>query len=193
MPVWCDSTRTKQAEVSIPSPRDPARTAIIVSGVPDKGRHQWFHSFRSSQALAQGVFGAVGAFGRLDVLNSIVADCGRPAFLEDARRASLVLEHRVRHLGEPRRTSVDVFLEAGSKRVAVECRLMEREFGVCSRPKLRPDDRNYAEQQCDESYRIQRGRRARCALTEIGVRYWTYLPHLFDWAAYHDLQPCPVF
>ena len=27
-------------------------------------------------------------------------------------------------------------------------------------------------------------------VTEIGVRYWTYLPHLFDWAADHDLRPC---
>ena len=67
----------------------------------------------------------------------------------------------------------------------------ERKFGVCSRTQLRPGDRNYAEQHCDGNYRVQRRRRERCALTEIGVRYWTYLPHLFDWAADHDLRPCP--
>ncbi len=116
---------------------------------------------------------------------------GRPAFLEDTRGASLVLEHKVRILGEPRRTSVDVLLEGRSQRVAVECKFTEREFGVCSRPKLRPRDPSYAEQHCDGNYRVQRGRRERCALTEIGVRYWTCLPHLFDWNADQDLQPCP--
>ena len=65
------------------------------------------------------------------------------------------------------------------------------EFGVCSRPELRPRDPSYAEQHCDGNYRVQRGHRERCALTEIGVRYWTYLPHLFDWNADQDLQPCP--
>ena len=172
-------------------PPDPARASGIVSAIPSKARHRWFRSFKSSQALAQSVFGAVRSFGRLDLLDGVVAECGRPAFLEDARGASLVLEHEVRSLGEPRRTSVDVLFEAGSKRVAVECKLTERKFGVCSRPQLSPGDPNYAEQHCDGNYRIQRGRRERCALTEIGVRYWTYLPHLFEWAADRDLRPCP--
>ena len=146
---------------------------------------------RVRKSLAQSVFGAVRSFGRLDLLDGVVAECGRPAFLEAASGASLVLEHEVRSLGEPRPTSVDVLLDAGSKRVAVECKLTERKFGVCSRTQLRPGDPKYAEQHCDGNYRIQRGRRERCALTEIGVRYWTYLPHLFEWAADRDLRPCP--
>ena len=137
------------------------------------------------------MFGAVRSFGRLDLLDGVIAECGRPAFLEDTRGASLVLEHEVRSLGEPRPTSVDVLLEGRSKRVAVECKLTERKFGVCSRTQLRPGDSNYAEQHCDGNYRIQRGRRERCALTEIGIRYWTYLPYLFDWAADRHLRPCP--
>ena len=28
-------------------------------------------------------------------------------------------------------------------------------------------------------------------MTEIGVRYWTFLPELFDWNADQDLVPCP--
>ena len=68
---------------------------------------------------------------------------------------------------------------------------MEREFGVCSRPQLEPDDWSYEEQYCDGDYRVQRGRTARCALAEIGVRYWTYLPQLFDWDPDRDLRPCP--
>ena len=94
-------------------------------------RHRWFRSFKSSQALAQSVFGALGSFDRLDLLDGVVAECGRPAFIEDTRGASFVLEHEVRSLGEPKPTSIDVLLEAGSKRVAVECKLTERKFGVC--------------------------------------------------------------
>ena len=195
-----DGGRTRRPPVLQPEsvsrsvlvPSDPAKAAAVLSSVPDGERHRWFRSFRSSQALAQSVFGAIAAFGRLHVLDGILADCGRLAFIEDTRSASLVLEHNVRNLGEPRPTSVDVFLEARSRRVAIECKFMEREFGACSRTRLRPGDSAYAEQHCDGSYRIQRDRRTRCALTEIGVHYWTYLPHLFDWAADRDLRPCPL-
>ncbi len=176
---------------SVLVPSDSTRAIEIVSAVPEKERHRWFRSFKSSQALAQSVFGAVGSFGRLDLLDGVIADCGRPAFLEVTRCASLVLEHKVDSLDEPRRTSVDVLLETPSKRVAVECKLAECEFGVCSRTRIRPDDRNYTEQHCDGNYRPQHGRRERCALTEIGVGYWTYLPYLFHWAADRDVRPCP--
>lgn len=149
-------------------PPDPAKGSDIVGAVPEQERHRWFRSFKSSQSPAQSVFGAVRSFGRLDLLNDLTADCGRPAFLEDARGAELVLEHKVRSLGEPRQTSVDVLLEGGSRRVVEERKLTEREFGACSWPQLHPRDRNYAEQHCDG----------------------TYLPDLFDWAADRDLRPC---
>ena len=165
--------RPEFASKAVLVPSDSAKASGVVSAVAKSERHRWFRSFKSSQALAQSVFDALGSFGRLDLLDGVVAECGRPAFLDDTRGVSLVLEHEVRSLGEPRPTSVDVLLEAGSKRVAVECKLTERKFGVCSRTQLRPGDPNYAEQCCDGTYRIQCGRRERCALTEIGVRYWT--------------------
>ena len=37
----------------------------------------------------------------------------------------------------------------------------------------------------------QAGRRERCALAEIGIRYWRYLPRVFNWAADRDHVPCP--
>ena len=183
--------RRECASNAVLVPPDPTRAAGIVGTVPARERHRWFRSFSSSQSLTQSVFGAVRAFGRLDLLEGVMAECGRPAFLEVARGGSLVLEHAVRSLAEPRPTSVDVWLEAGSRRVAVECKFTEREFGTCSRPRLRPRHSNYAEQHCDGNYRVQRGRSERCALSEIGIRYWTYLPELFDWAADRDLRPCP--
>lgn len=68
------------------------------------------------------------------------------------------------------------------RRVAVECKFTESEFGTCSRPRL---------QHCDGNYQIQHGRQSRCALTEIDIRYWDYLPELFDRPSDRDHCPCP--
>lgn len=85
------------------------------------------------------------------------------------------------------RTSVDVLLTGPAQQVAVECKFTEDKFGKCSRPDLQPGDFR----RCDGSYRVQAGRRERCALSEIGILYWRYLPQLFDWAADRDHEPCP--
>lgn len=44
----------------------------------------------------------------------------------------------------------------------------------------------------DGSYSAQRQRRLRCSLTEVGVRYWDFMPRLFSWDAAVDLRPCPL-
>ena len=173
-------------------PSDAAIARDIMAALPKRERHRWFRSLKSSQALAQSVFGAVAAFGRLDLLDGITAECGRPAFLKNARGTFLVLEHRVETLGEPRATSVDVLLQGSSRRVAIECKFAERGYGTCSRPRLKPGDPTYPEQHCDGNYQVQRNRSERCALAEIGVRYWAYLPDLFEWEAGGDLVPCPL-
>ena len=120
--------RRELASKNVLVPPNPTRASGIVSAISSKAHHRCFRSLKSSQALAQSVFGALGSFGRLDLLDGVIAECGRPAFLEDTRGASLVLEHHVRTLGEPRPTSVDMLLEARSRRVAVECKLTEREL-----------------------------------------------------------------
>ena len=172
-------------------PPDDPTAQRIRAGIPERQRHRWFRSLKSSQALGQSVFGAIRTFDRLDLLQSLPAECGRPAFFEDHRGFALEFERDVNWLGEPRPTSVDVMACGPVRRIAVECKFTEREFGTCSRPRLRPADAHYSSQHCDGSYRVQRDRLERCALTEIGVRYWEYLPHLFDWAADRDHVPCP--
>ena len=176
---------------SILVPPDTGMARRIQASIPKRQRHRWFRSLKSSQALTQTVFGAVRAYDRLDLLQSLPAECGRPAFFDNCSGYAVDFEYEVNWLGEPRRTSVDVMIHGPRSRVAVECKFTEREFGRCSRPNLRPRDANYLEQHCDSSYRVQRERRQRCALTEIGVRYWEYLPDLFDWPADRDHVPCP--
>ena len=82
---------------------------------------------------------------------------------------------------------MDALLSGPKRRVAVECKFTETEFGTCSRPRLKRSNPAW----CDKSYRIQHGRRSRCALTETGVLYWNYLPALFDWPGDRDHRPCP--
>ena len=154
-------------------------------------RHRYFASMLSSQALAQSVFGSLAELGKEGVLASLTTNDGLPTVRSGV---TVRMEYRVEHLGERRsKTSVDVWLDDGDQRVAVECKFTEPHFGRCSRPKLQPHkDRNYERDHCDGSYTRQRDRRTRCSLTEIGVRYWQYLPELFDWSADSDMKPCPL-
>ena len=186
-PVLADRFACKN--VLIPPNRSKAKH--IRDAIPRNQWHRWFRSLKSSQALTQGVFGAIRAFDRFDLLQNVSAECGRPAFFEDHRDSTLNFEHKVRCLEEPRPTSVDVWLSGPGKRVAIECKFTEPDFGTCSRTRLRPDNVIYSEQHCDGNYQVQRQRRNRCTLTEIGVLYWKYLPDLFDWPADRDHVPCP--
>jgi hypothetical protein len=179
------------AELNVLVPPDESTAEKIRAAISSDQRHRHFASLRSSQALAQSVFGAIDAHGRLDLLAGVTGECGRPAFFRDDESWTLGFEQEVRTLAEPRPTSVDVFLSRSDQRVAVECKFTEQNFGTCSRPRLRPGDPTYAEQYCDGNYRPQAGRSDRCALTAIGVTYWDHLPSLFAWPADRDHAPCP--
>ena len=164
----------------------------IVDAIPRAERHRHFASMRSSQALAQSVFGSLVALGKVGMLAGLTTDDGLPAFFDDVARSHVQMEYAVGHLGEPRPTQLDVWFK-GERRVAVECKFTEPEFNRCSRPTMRPGrDKNYERDQCDGTYTRQRGRRARCSLTEIDVRYWQHLPELFDWPPDRDMSPCPL-
>ncbi|MEG9861847.1 MAG: hypothetical protein V6Z81_05010 [Parvularculales bacterium] len=159
----------------------------VRAAIPKGKRHRWFRSLRSSQALAQSVFANVKAYGRLDLLQSVRAECGRPAFYHDNQSWTLDLEQKITTLNEPRPTEIDVLFQSSDRRVAVECKFMETEFGTCSRTGLSKDDAQY----CNGNYEIQQSRKERCALTEIEIKYWQYLPELFDWSSDMDYAPCP--
>lgn len=173
-----------------PPGASPTVRQAIVTSLPASERHRHFASMRSSQALAQSVFGSLIALGKEGALAGLKTDGGLPTV---GSGVTVRMEHLVEHLGEPRSTSVDVWLDDGGQCVAVECKFTEREFGRCSRPDLRPGrNPNYERDHCDGSYTRQRSRLTRCSLTEIGVRYWQYLPELFDWPADRNMNPCQL-
>jgi hypothetical protein len=130
--------------------------------------------------------------GQISVLEGMTAENGMPAFFESAADApDLELESIVNTLNEPRRTCLDAYF-AGSHRVAVEVKFAETEFGTCSRPHLTAQRANFERDHCNGTLTRQRNRQDRCSLTEQGIRYWEFIPQLFDWSAMADVNPCPL-
>lgn len=162
--------------------------------IPKERRHRWFRSMRSSQALAQSVFGNLQLAGAFPLLESLKSDEGEPVV--GKRIVGLELEHVVPDLGEERgrETNIDVLLHAPEGyQVAIECKLAEDDVGACSRPNLHPEkDASYARDHCDGNYVHQRGRKERCSLTNAGIRYWKLIPQVFRWDSQRDHYPCPM-
>ncbi len=151
-------------------------------------RHRWFGSMRSSQALVQSVFANLCAMKLCAALQVIATDEGCHPFQGiSADGSSLSLERSVTALGEPRPTSIDISVQ-GPPNVAMECKLAEYDVGHCSRPELSEDEPDY----CDGSYRCQHGRKERCALAVLGIKYWKFVPRLFKWRADQDHTICPL-
>lgn len=164
----------------------------VLSTLPDGEKHRHFRSMRSSQALTVSVFGALKVLGRVGLLDGLLCDDGLPAFFAGSEAPEIEVEHTVSQLGEPRPTSIDVWLYGGY-RTAIECKFTEEHFGDCSRPRLvEGKDKNFDQQHCDGTYTHQRNRGHRCSLTEIGVKYWKYIPEILSWDANQDHNPCPL-
>lgn len=185
-PVFLEATEDLNVIVRLGA--SPEERSEVLRQLHKKRRHTHFGSMKSSQALAQSVFGNLIALRRLNALAGLRADEGKVAFFDSPPPAAIVhLDSPIDHLGEPTSTSVDVVID-GPPRVAIECKLTESEVGPCSRPKLPSSNRKY----CNGTYARQKGRDERCSLSAGGVRYWEFVPQLFDWSTGRDHKPCPL-
>jgi len=81
-----------------PDADDEFRNAIISSLSADE-KHRHFASMRSSQALAQSMFGKLAIHGKMKLLDGLMSDEGLPAFGKGLDQASLQLEFNANHLG----------------------------------------------------------------------------------------------
>ena len=93
----------------------------ILEEIPANNRHRWFGSMKSSQALALSVFGNLKAYDRLSILSELQNNGGKSPF-ENAiiKKGSFSMEHDIDYLGEPRRTSIDVFI-SGHYQISTTC------------------------------------------------------------------------
>ena len=170
----------------------PQERGLLLQEIPQKERHRWFRSMSSSQAVAQSILGNLKVHDRLHYLCELSDDAGLPLMGNASPSTeNFHMEYTVKHLNEPRPTSLDGFI-SGDYQVAIECKLMEREVGTCSRPRLRKIDKNYERDYCNGTYTYQNGRKTRCSLTDIGVSYWKYIPDLFKWNSNMDHPTCPL-
>lgn len=164
----------------------------LLALIPDGEKHIWFRSMNSSQALTQSVFGNLKTYTLLHELSELKDDDGLDLFGNvELSSDNFSLEHRVDHLGEPRPTSLDGYFY-GDYQIAIECKFTETEIGTCSRPRLKPADKEYERQFCDGTYTTQKSRTERCSLSEIRIQYWHYVPELFNWKNDRDFNPCPL-
>ena len=163
----------------------------LLKMIPVKERHKWFGSMSSSQALAQSVFGNLSVKKQLYFLANLEDDSGNALFGASITSDHFFMEQKIDYLFEPRQTSLDGFI-SGNYRTAIECKFTEAEIGTCSRPRIKEEEGNFEKDYCNGTYSIQRKRRERCSLTEIGVSYWRYIPQLLKWTQDRDLFPCPV-
>ncbi len=180
------------AERNLLLPRTKSQTGAAISAmIPPIDRHRWFASMAEltgadpvglRQSCCAGTAGRPGG---------LAAEDGHPAFFAESAGYRLHLEYQARGLGEPRPTSLDVYLD-GPRRVAVEVKLSEAAFGVCSRPRLLATDLRFQQDHCDGSFSIQRGRQTRCSLSERGILYWRFVPQVFIWSGTQDHRPCPL-
>jgi hypothetical protein len=160
--------------------------------IPEGEFHKWYGSMNSSQALAQSVFGNLFVHNSLHYLSELKDDEGMDLFGKaQISSDNFTMEYKVNYLGESRSTSIDGYV-SGDYRIAIECKFTEPEVGTCSRPRLESTVSNYESEHCNGTYSIQRTRKERCSLTEIGVLYWRYIPSLFKWKNDNDLNPCPL-
>jgi hypothetical protein len=160
--------------------------------VPEGEHHVWFRSMNSSQALGLSVLGNLAIHDALGCLSGIQDDEGDSLFgAAGIARTNFSMEHKIRYLGERRRTSLDGYF-SGDYRIAIECKYTETAFGTCSRPRLTAADASYEHEHCNGTYSRQRARHERCALSKIGVLYWSYVPALFRFEGDADMDPCPL-
>jgi hypothetical protein len=178
--------------ILMPPSATPQQQTDIIKSLPKTRRHKHFRSMQSSQALVQSIFGTIKVFQQSAMLSAIVAENDQPAFGPRGNGMTLVLEKKIKTLGEQptRETSADVWWSTDGYQVAVECKLGEEYFGKCSRPTLKLDDPEY----CDGNYARRKGGEYFCALTEIGVQYWDHLNQVCgsDWAPNVEHRPCPL-
>ena len=112
--------RSAEHNLLFPPGVEPRVRQAIVRSLSASERHRYFGSMRSSQALAQSVFGSLAAVGKADALAGLTDDDGLLTVRSGVR---VQLEHLVRHLGEPSPTSV-----SGS---ATGNRCREAEYAAC--------------------------------------------------------------
>jgi hypothetical protein len=149
---------------------------------------------RSSQALSVDFFGTIGTLASLDAILAAWTDhltlpLGGPWTVD--------LEVPVPRdlLGETRPTQIDVLARGHTGLLLFECKFTEAGGGGCSQPIPISGGAHHGLRQCNGSYAEQvnpvNNKRARCALTGKGIKYWDFVRDVLDVDPELEHYPCP--
>lgn len=149
---------------------------------------------QSSQALAIDVFGTLAVSDTRDViLDGWATELGLPA--GGPWSVQLEWHDPNDNLNERQPTWVDAVAQSPHALIFFEGKFTEGDGGRCSQTQPLRTGPRQGQRQCDGRYMFQTnpatGTEARCALTAKGLRYWEYIPQVFDYAADQSYFECP--
>lgn len=144
----------------------------------------------SSQALAIDVFGTLKVHEHRDsILNRIAAELGLPT--GGPWTVTLEWHDPDNLLHEKQPTWVDAVAQSPQAIIFFECKFTESDGGSCSQTHLSRSGKTKGQRQCNGSYMWQDEQESRCILTSKGIRYWDYIPKVFDYDANDSYFQCP--
>ena len=184
---------TEWENILISPNADKNEINALLNLIPLSERHKGFGSFNSSQVLALSILGNLIIDNKIYLLNDVTDEEYNESLLDRVFPFDLkaILEYKVNYLNEPTPTSLDCFIQ-GDYNIAIECKFIEENIGLCSMPKLNENNSKYQSDYCNGSYTIQGIRKSRCTLSEKEIKYWHYIPELFNWRNDIDSTPCPL-
>jgi hypothetical protein len=149
---------------------------------------------QSSQALAIDVFGTLQtAPQRAAVLDRLAGELGLPA--GGPWEVQLEWHDPDNRLNEHQPTWVDAVARSPRALILFEGKFTESDGGRCSQTQPLRSGPHQGLRQCSGSYMWQvnpaTGQEARCALTAKGLRYWEFIPQVFDYDAGQSYFECP--
>jgi hypothetical protein len=145
----------------------------------------------SSQALALDVFGTLKHAKSRDRICDCLAVLlevpeGGPWAVELEYTDPDNVLHELQH-----KTQADVRLRGARSLIVLESKFAETKLEPCSQPGKTKN----GSVQCTGNYEPQtnpiNGRSASCALTGKGIRYWEYIPQIFNLDPDAEHRPCP--
>ncbi len=150
----------------------------------------------SSQALCIDLFGTLKTAPNAE-RDAVLGHLSAQLDLPDAGpwQVELEWEHPANILQERRKTQVDAVAAGADTTILFECKFAERDGGTCSQTIPRRVGSEVERPQCNGNYELQvnpvNGNTAHCALTGKGIRYWEFIPNVFQLNSVADHVPCP--
>ncbi|RJX22782.1 MAG: hypothetical protein C4575_00615 [Desulforudis sp.] len=154
--------------------------------IPPERRHQWFHSMASSQALTLSVLDTIARRGDLGLLGGLICDNSRPLLTPGLDPWFHCFEFTPWWLekGE-RKSQIDFYLVSNTTRIAVECKLTEKDIGICDPTAKGEAIRAYSRLPAFEVCNRVRYN---------GARYWEFLPEISNTPfPFFCPERCPLY